>query len=64
MAFPNDGCTIRMNSDSHPRDVDRQEGPAVLAGKRAAGFEGLSIPTVKAEDPICLRDRIPALEIG
>jgi len=64
MAFPNDGCAICVNSDSDPRNVDGKKGPAGLAGKRAAGLEGLSIPTVKAEDSIGLGDGVPTLEIG
>ena len=47
MASQRYGCAIRMNSDADPCDVDCQEGPAVLAGKRAAGFEGLSIQLSK-----------------
>ena len=64
MAFPNDGCPVRMHGDAHPGDIDRQEGAAVLAGKDAFGFNRLPAPAVKAEDPVGLRDGVPAFEIG
>ena len=64
MAFPNNGCPIRMHGDPDPGDVDRQEGAAVLPGQDAFGFDGLSVPAVKPEDPVGFRDGVPALEIG
>ena len=64
MALPNDGRAIGMYGDPDSGDIDRQEGPAVLAGKDAFGVDGLPVPAVKPEDPIGLRDRVPALEIG
>ena len=53
-------CTV----SAHPGDVDGKESPLVLAGKDAFGFDGLPAPAVKAEDPVGLRDRVPALEVG
>ena len=64
MALTNDGCPIRMHGDPHPGDIDRQERAAVFAGKDAFGFDRLPVPAVKAEDPVGLRDGVPALEIG
>ena len=53
-----------MNGDPDPGEVDRQEGPAVLAGEDTAGFDRLPVPTIKAEDSVGLRNRLPALEVG
>ena len=64
MAFPDDGRAICLHSDPHPGDIDRQEGAPVLPGKDAFGFDGLPVPAVKPEDPVGLRDGVPALEIG
>src|ERR1035437_1267155 len=64
MAFTNNGCPIRMNGDPNSCDVDHQETPAVLAGKDTFGFDGLPVPAIKPEDPVGLRDGVPALEIG
>ena len=64
MAFADDGCAVGMHGDPHPGDIDRQEGAAVLAGKDAFGFDRLPVPAVEAEDPVGLRDGVPALEIG
>ena len=64
MTFPNNSRTIRMHGDSNSGDIDRQEGAAVLAGKDAFGFDGLPVPAIKPEDPVGLRDGVPALEIG
>ena len=64
MALANDGCTIRMHGDPHPGDIDREECAAVFAGKHAFGLDGLPVPAVKAEDPVGLRDGVPAFEIG
>ena len=64
MALLNDGRAICMNSDPNSRDIDRQEGAAVLAGKDATGFDRLPVPAVKPEDPVGLRNRVPAFEIG
>ena len=64
MAFPNDGRAIRMHGDPDPGDVDRQEGPAVFAGKHTAGLDRLPIPPVEPEDPIGFRDGVPAFDIG
>jgi hypothetical protein len=53
-----------MHRDSNPGDIDRQEGPTVLAGKDATGLDRLSVPTVKPKDPVRFGDRVPALDIG
>ena len=64
MALTNDCGAIRMHGDADSRDVDSKEGAAALAGKDAFGFDCLAVPAVKPEDPVGLRDRVPALEIG
>ena len=64
MAFSDDGRAIRMHGDPNSGDIDRQEGAAVLTGKYAFGFNGLPVPAIKPEDPVGLRDGVPALEIG
>ena len=64
MALPDDGCAVRLHGDPDPGDIDGEEGAAVLAGQDAFGFDGLPAPAVKAEDPVGLRDGVPALEIG
>ena len=62
--FTNDGCTVGVHGDPDPGDVDRKEAAAVFTREHAAGLDGLPIPAIKPEDPIGLRDRIPALDIG
>jgi hypothetical protein len=62
MAFPNDGCAVRMNGDPDPGDIDRHECAPIFAGKDAFGFDGLPIPAVKPEDPVRFRNRVPALD--
>jgi hypothetical protein len=64
MALTNDGCTIRMHGDPDPGEVDRQEGPAVLAGKDATGLDRLPVPPIEPEDPVGFRDRVPAFDVG
>ena len=64
MAFPNDGCAIGLDGDPHLGDIDGEEGAAVFPGQNATGFDGLSAPAIKAEDPVGLRDRVPAFDIG
>ena len=64
MAFPDNGCPIRLHGEPHPGDIDGEEGALGLPGQDALGFDGLSGPAVKAEDPVGLRDRVPALEVG
>src|SRR5450759_2289286 len=64
MALTNDGCAIRMHGDPDPGEVDRQEGPAVLAGEDTAGFDRLPVPTIEPKDPVGFRDRIPAFDVG
>ena len=64
MAFPDDGCALRLHGDADPGDIDGEESALVFAGKDAFGFDGLPAPAVKAEDPVGLRDRVPAFEIG
>jgi hypothetical protein len=64
VAFPNDGRAIRMNGDPDPGEVDRQECAPIFAGNDATGLNCLTAPTIKPEDPIGLRDRILALDIG
>ena len=54
MALPNNGRAIRMHGDPDPGEIDRQEGPAVLAGEDTAGFDRLPVPTVKSENPVGL----------
>ena len=64
MALADDGCAVRLHGDPHPGDVDGKESALVLAGKDAFGFDRLPAPAVKAEDPVGLRDGVPALEIS
>ena len=64
MALTNDGRAIGMHGDPNSCDIDRQEGPTVLAGKDAFGFDRLPVPAIEPEDPVGFRDRVPALEIG
>src|SRR5665811_1917286 len=64
MALPNYGRAVRMHGYPDPGEVDRQEAPPVLAGKDATGLNRLPVPPVKSEDPVGLRDRVPALDIG
>ena len=64
VALTNNGHTVRMNGDPHPGDIDRQECASIFAGKNAFGFDGFPVPAVKAEDPVGLRDGVPAFEIG
>jgi hypothetical protein len=40
------------------------EGAPVFTGEHTAGFDRLPAPAVKPEDPVGLRDSLPALEIG
>ena len=32
MTFPDDGCTIGLNGNAHPGDIDSEEDSAVLSG--------------------------------
>ena len=64
MAFPNNGCAICLNGDADPGDVDRQKDTPIFTGQDATGFDGLSGPTVKPENPVGLRDGVPALQVG
>ena len=64
VAFPDDGGAIGLNGDAHPGDIDRDVSPTVFSGEYAFGFDGLSAPAIEAKDPVGLRDRIPALDIG
>ena len=64
VAFPNNGRAIRMNGDPDPGEVDREVCAPVLAGKDTAGLDGLSGPTIKPENPVGLRNRVPAFEVG
>ena len=64
VAFADDGCAIRLHGNSHPGDIDREKGPAIFPGQDAFGVDGLPAPSVETEDPIGLRDRVPALDIG
>ncbi len=64
MTFPDDGSAIGMDGQPHPGDIDRKESAAVLSRQHTAGFERLPAPAVKAEDPVGLRDGVPALQIG
>ena len=64
MALADDGRAVCMHGEPDPGCIDGEEGATVLAGKDAFGFNRLPIPAVKAEDPIGLRDGVPALDIG
>ena len=64
MALANDGCAVCLHGEADPGDIDGEESAAFLTGKDAFGFDGLPAPAVKAEDPVGLRDGVPALEIG
>src|SRR5450756_242633 len=64
MTFAYDCCAIRMNRDPDSGDIDRHEGPAVLAGMDATGLNRLPVPTIKTEDPVGLRNRVPAFDVG
>ena len=64
MSFPNNGCAIGLDGNSYFGDIDGDKGAAVLPGENATGFYGFSTPSIKAEDPVGLRDREPAFDIG
>ena len=64
MALTNNGRATRMHRDSNPGDIDRQEGPTVLAGKDATGLDRLPVPAIEPKDPVGFRDRIPAFDVG
>ena len=55
---------IRLHSETHPGDIDGEERAPGLPRYDALGFDGLSGPAVKADDPVGLRDGIPAIEVG
>ena len=59
MAVPSAWTVMRTRAS-----IDRQEGAAVFTGQHAAGLDRLPVPAIKPEDPIGLRDRVPALDIG
>jgi hypothetical protein len=63
MAFPDDCWAIGLHGNTHPGDIDGEKGPAVFPGQHAFGFDDLPAPAVEPEDPIGLRDRVPALDI-
>ena len=54
VTFTNNGCPVCMHSDTHPRDIDGEEGSAVFAGEHTSGLERLSAPAIKPENPISL----------
>ena len=64
MAFSNDGCSLGLYREADPRNVDGEECALVFARQHATGFRRLPAPAVKAEDPVGLRDGVPAFEIG
>ena len=64
MAFTNDGCTVCMDGDADPSDIDRQKAAAVLTRQNASGLDRLPVPPIKPEDPISLRYRIPTFDVG
>ena len=63
MTFSNDGCAAGLHRNPHPGGIDSEEGAAIFAGEDATGFNRLAAPTIKAEDSIGLRDRVPALNV-
>ena len=63
MAFPNDGCAVRLYGDAHPGGIDRQESSPIFAGEDGTGFNRLPTPAVEPEDPVGLRDGVPAFQI-
>ena len=63
-ALPDDGRAVSVYGDPYAGEVNRQEIPAVFAGQHTAGFDRLPVPTIKAEDPVGRRNRLPALEVG
>ena len=64
VAFTNNGCSIGLHSNPHSSDIDGQECAAVFACQHTAGFDGLSVPTIKAKDPVGFRDRVPSFDVG
>ena len=64
MALSDYGCTIGLNGDPHSGGIDGKEAAAVFAGEHTFGFDGFPAPAVEAKNPIGLRDRVPAFDIG
>ena len=64
MAFSNNRCPSGLDRDPHFGDIDGQEGAAIFPGENATGFDRFSAPAIEAEDPVGLRDREPAFDIG
>ena len=57
MTLSDHRCASRLHGDPYLRDIDGQKGAAVFAGENTAGFDCLSAPAIKAEDPVGLQDR-------
>ena len=55
---------VGLDRNPHFGDIDGQEGAAIFPGKDTAGFDGFSAPAIEPKDPIGLRDREPAFDIG
>src|SRR5262249_51439211 len=64
VSFSNDGCTAGLDRDPHFSDIDGDKGAAIFSGQHAARFHRLSVPAIKPEDAVGLRDREPTFDIG
>jgi hypothetical protein len=64
MAFAQDGGMASADCNPDPGDIDGDERAAGLPGEHTAGVHRLPAPAIKAKDPVGLRDRIPAFDLG
>ena len=64
VAFPDDDCTVRLNSDAHFSGIDCNEAAAVFPGQDTLGVDRLTAPAVKTEDTIGFCDRVPTFNVG
>src|SRR5215831_17380499 len=64
MPFADDNGVVSADRNPHFGDVDGDKAAAALARQHTAGIDRFAAPAVEAEDPVRLRDRKPALDIG
>jgi hypothetical protein len=64
MTFSDNGGAIGVHGNAHFGDIDGEERATGFSRQDATGVYGLAVPAVKTEDPVGLRDRIPAFDIG
>ena len=64
MAFSDNRCPRCLDCNPHFGDIDGYEGATVLPRKDTTGVNRFSAPAIEPENPVGLRDREPALDIG